>query len=137
MLTINVKSTDLSLIGTTVTINVVLNADMKNSDTESPKDPGYSFRVSFKSSQCSVTSLAVTPIPDTNYGLNYGGPKQTSAFVVTQTPSCGFTLTPSYHTTPEASSFTSFDATNCKFSINTSNIGHIGTYDVAVTVTLT
>ena len=50
ILTINVKSTDLSLTGKTETINVVLNADMKNDEIGSPKDPGYSFHVSFKSS---------------------------------------------------------------------------------------
>jgi len=52
MFTINVSSTDLSLKDTTVTINVVLTATMKNSDNGLPLDPGYTFNVEFK---CTVT----------------------------------------------------------------------------------
>jgi len=62
MLTINVSSTDLSLKDTTVTINVVLTATMKNSDNGLPLDPGYTFNVTFK---CTVTSLILmTDIPN-------------------------------------------------------------------------
>ena len=70
MLTINVLSTDLTLKGTTVAINVVLTADMKDSDTGLPLDHSYSFSVSFT---CTVKSLVLnTTIPNVSYTLGQG-----------------------------------------------------------------
>ena len=67
MLTISVSSTDLTLKDTSVLINIVLTAAMKNSDNGLPIDPGYTFSVLFK---CTVTSLTlITAIPNTSYAL--------------------------------------------------------------------
>ena len=67
MLTISVSSTDLTLKDTSVLINIVLTAVMKNSDNGLPIDPGYTFSVTFK---CTVTSFTLmTAIPNTNYAL--------------------------------------------------------------------
>ena len=67
MLTITVSSTDLTLKDTSVLINLVLTADMKNSDNGLPLDPGYTFIVALK---CTVTSLTlITAIPNTSYAL--------------------------------------------------------------------
>ena len=135
MLTINVLSTDLALKDTSTTINIALTADMKNSENGLPLDAGYSFSVSFK---CKVNSLTfTTTIPNTSYALGVGI-LQTSAFLVSQSPSCGYTYVPSYtYTTASASSFVSFDSTNSKFSINTSTSAHLGLHTVDVTATMT
>ena len=60
-------STDLTLKDTSVLINIVLTAAMKNSDSGLPLDPDYTFSVAFK---CTVTSLLITSaIPNTSYAL--------------------------------------------------------------------
>ena len=67
MLTITVSSTDLTLKDTSVLINIVLTASMKNSENGLPLDPGYTFSVIFK---CTVTSLMLmSAIPNTSYAL--------------------------------------------------------------------
>ena len=70
LLTINVSSTDLTLKDTTILINVVLTAAMKNNENDFPLDPGYTFSVAFT---CTVTSLALTTaIQNTDYALGQG-----------------------------------------------------------------
>ena len=115
-------------MGTTATIKL----------TVIPKDgppitPGYTFKVTFT---CTVTSLTFsTEIADLNYNIGSGSIK-TSAFVVLQSPSCGYTVKPSVSFAP-ATTFNFITINGSSFDINSSSTADVGKKTIIVTVTLT